>query len=95
MFGLIIVLGMLVDDGIIVSENVYRYMEEGLPPREASIKGSEEVQRAVVAAVMTTCAAFSPLLFITKTPTTYARPGQNMAQPSSSHQQFSFPDSFY
>ncbi|MFH1479177.1 MAG: efflux RND transporter permease subunit [Candidatus Omnitrophota bacterium] len=65
MFGLIIVLGMLVDDGIIVSENVYRYMEEGFSPREAAIKGSEEVQKAVCAAVFTTIASFAPLLFMT------------------------------
>ncbi|MGB3081880.1 MAG: efflux RND transporter permease subunit [Candidatus Omnitrophota bacterium] len=64
MFGLVIVLGMLVDDGIIVAENVYRYMEEGIPPREAAVKGTEEVQGAVVAAVLTTMAAFSPLLFM-------------------------------
>ena len=65
MFGLIIVLGMLVDDGIIVAENCYRYMEEGMPPREAAIKGTEEVMGAVVSAVLTTVAAFSPLLFMT------------------------------
>ncbi len=65
MFGLIIVLGMLVDDGIIVAENVYRHMEKGEPPRTAAIKGSEEVMGAVVTAVATTIAAFSPLLFMT------------------------------
>ncbi len=65
MFGLIIVLGMLVDDGIIVAENVYRYMEQGMRPREAAVKGAEEVMRAVTTAVFTTIAAFSPLLFMT------------------------------
>jgi len=64
MFGLIIVLGMLVDDGIIVAENSYRYMEEGMPPREAAVKGSEEVMGAVTTAVITTIASFSPLLFM-------------------------------
>lgn len=64
MFGLVVVLGMLVDDGIIVAENVYRYMEQGMPPREAAVKGSEEVMGAVVSAVFTTMAAFSPLLFM-------------------------------
>ncbi|MFH1790898.1 MAG: efflux RND transporter permease subunit [Candidatus Omnitrophota bacterium] len=64
MFGLIIVLGMLVDDGIIVAENVYRYMEEGMPPREAAVKGADEVTGAVVTAVGTTIAAFAPLLFM-------------------------------
>ena len=65
MFGLIVVLGMLVDDGIIVAENVYRYMEKGLSPRAAAVQGAEEVMAAVVAAVLTTVAAFSPLLFMT------------------------------
>jgi len=64
MFGLIIVLGMLVDDGIIVAENVYRYMEDGLPPRKAAVKGAEEVMKPVITAVFTTIAAFSPLLFM-------------------------------
>lgn len=65
MFGLIIVLGMLVDDGIIVAENVYRYMENGTSPRAAAIKGTEEVMGAVLTAVFTTVAAFSPLLMMT------------------------------
>ncbi|MFH1868214.1 MAG: efflux RND transporter permease subunit [Candidatus Omnitrophota bacterium] len=64
MFGLIIVLGMLVDDGIIVAENSYRHMEEGMPPRKAAIIGTEEVMKAVITAVLTTIAAFSPLLFM-------------------------------
>ncbi|MFH1552120.1 MAG: efflux RND transporter permease subunit [Candidatus Omnitrophota bacterium] len=64
MFGLVIVLGMLVDDGIIVAENVYRYMEDGVPSREAAVKGTEEVMGAVCSAVLTTIAAFSPLLFM-------------------------------
>ena len=65
MFGLIVVLGMLVDDGIIVAENVYRYLEQGTPPRLAAVKGTEEVMGAVVTAVSTTIAAFAPLLFMT------------------------------
>jgi len=65
MFGLIIVLGMLVDDGIIVAENIYRRMEEGVPPRQAAVEGAEQVMGAVVTAVATTIAAFSPLLMMT------------------------------
>lgn len=64
MFGLIVVLGMLVDDGIIISENVYRYVEMGYPPREAAVKGTSEVMAPVTATVLTTIAAFSPLLFM-------------------------------
>jgi multidrug efflux pump subunit AcrB len=64
MLGLIIVLGMLVDDGIIVSENVFRYVEEGMDPKEASIKGTNEVVLPVLATILTTWAAFAPLLFM-------------------------------
>lgn len=65
MFGLIVVLGMLVDDGIIISENVYRYVEEGMPPPRAAVKGASEVMAPVTATVLTTLAAFSPLAFMT------------------------------
>ncbi len=64
MLGLIIVLGMLVDDGIIVSENVFRYVEEGMDPKEAAIKGTTEVIAPVTATILTTFAAFAPLLFL-------------------------------
>ena len=65
MFGLIIVLGMIVDDGIIISENTYRYLEKGMSPKEAAIKGASEVAAPVISTVLTTIAAFSPLLFMT------------------------------
>ncbi len=65
MLGLIIVLGMLVDDGIIVSENVYRYVESGMSPREAALRGTSEVMIPVTVTILTTFAAFSPLLFMT------------------------------
>ncbi len=64
LFGLILVLGMVVDDGIIISENVYRYIEDGLPPRRAAIVGAGEVIKPVTATILTTIAAFSPLLFM-------------------------------
>jgi len=64
MLGLIIVLGMIVDDGIIVSENVYRHVEQGMSPKEAAVKGTNEVIAPITAAVLTTSAAFAPLLFI-------------------------------
>ncbi|HSV43306.1 MAG TPA: efflux RND transporter permease subunit, partial [Candidatus Bathyarchaeia archaeon] len=65
MLGLIIVLGMLVDDGIVVSENVYRYVEQGLSPKEAAIRGTNEVIAPVLGTILTTVAAFAPLLFMT------------------------------
>jgi len=65
MFGLIVVLGMLVDDGIIIAENCYRYIEQGYDPREAAVVGAAEVTKPVIAAVLTTIVACSPLLFMT------------------------------
>ncbi|MGB0716522.1 MAG: efflux RND transporter permease subunit [Phycisphaerae bacterium] len=64
MFGLIIVLGLLVDDAIIVSEHVYTKVEEGLHPEQAAIVGTEAVTWPVVCAIMTTIVAFFPLMFI-------------------------------
>jgi len=64
MLGLIIVLGMLVDDGIIVSENVYHYVELGLSPKEAAVRGTQEVIAPVTVTILTTFAAFAPLLFM-------------------------------
>lgn len=65
MLGLIIVVGMLVDDAIVISENIYRYIEEGMDAYEASIKGTVEVIAPVTATITTTVAAFAPMLFVT------------------------------
>ncbi len=64
MFGLIIVLGMIVDDGIIIAENVYRYVEKGMSPKQAAIKGTGEVIAPVTATIITTIAAFFPLMYL-------------------------------
>ena len=64
LFGLVLVLGMIVDDAIVVLENVHRYMEEGYAPKEAAIKGTNEIMWPVVAAVTTTIAAFAPMLLM-------------------------------
>ncbi len=65
MLGLIIVLGMLVDDGIVASENIYRHIEMGMKPKEAAIKGASEVMSPILGSIITTWAAFFPLLFMT------------------------------
>ena len=65
MFGLIMVLGIVVDDAIIVVENVQRYITQGLSPAAAAIKGTKEVALPVFATVLTNIAAFIPLLFAT------------------------------
>ena len=64
MFGFIIVIGMIVDDAIIVAENIYRHMEEGMPLAQAAVTGTAEVIRPVAATVATTIAAFLPLVLL-------------------------------
>ncbi|MDD3050687.1 MAG: efflux RND transporter permease subunit [Candidatus Cloacimonetes bacterium] len=62
LFGLILVLGMIVDDAIIVLENIHRYHEMGHNIRDAAIMGTKEITWPVIAAVTTTIAAFAPML---------------------------------
>lgn len=62
LFAFIMVLGIVVDDAIVVGENIFRKREEGLPPLKASIEGCLEVGRPVIFAVLTTVVAFWPLL---------------------------------
>ncbi len=64
MFGLILVLGMIVDDAIIISENVHRHIEEGMHPIKAAINGTFDVWKPVLTTVITTIAAFAPLMFM-------------------------------
>ncbi len=64
MFGLIMVLGMVVDDAIIVAENIYRHIEDGEGVKDAVINGTAEVITPVAGTIMTTIAAFSPLMFM-------------------------------
>ncbi|MEO9477752.1 MAG: efflux RND transporter permease subunit [Cyclobacteriaceae bacterium] len=63
LFSLIMALGMLVDNGIVVVENVYRLMEEGMTPFEATKQGVGEVAWPIIASTATTLAAFLPLAF--------------------------------
>lgn len=65
MFSLVIVIGIVVDDAIIVSENIYRYMEEGFDFFEAAARGAAEVFTPVLATISTTIAAFAPMMFMT------------------------------
>ncbi len=73
-FGLILVLGLLVDDAVIVTENVYRHVEQGLPPKEAALRGTSEVAWPVVTTVVTTVAAFVPFLLIPGTMGVFMEP---------------------
>jgi len=64
LFALILVLGMIVDDAIVVIENVHRHIEMGKTPEQAAIDGTQEVTFPVIAAVATTAAAFMPMLMM-------------------------------
>lgn len=65
MFGLILVLGIIVDDAIIVAENIQRYLQMGHSPRDAAIMGTKEVALPVTATILTNIASFIPLLIAT------------------------------
>jgi len=65
MFGMVLAIGILVDDAIVVVENVERIMsEEGLPPREATIKAMKQVSGAIVGITLVLSAVFFPLAFM-------------------------------
>lgn len=63
LLALVLAIGLVVDDAIVVLENIYRHIEEGLDPFSAAIKGSREIGFAVVAMTMTLAAVFAPLAF--------------------------------
>ncbi len=65
LFSLILVIGLVVDDAIVIVENIYRFMEQGVPKLQATIRATVEVGPAVVSSTLTTLAAFFPLLFWT------------------------------
>ena len=63
LFSLILALGLLVDNGIVVVENIYRYMQEGYDSRTAARLGAGEVAVPIIVSTLTTLAAFVPLAF--------------------------------
>ncbi len=63
LLGLILVIGLLVDDAIIVAENIYARFEQGMPPHAAAVEGAQEVAQPVLATGLTTMAAFAPLAY--------------------------------
>ena len=67
LFAFLIALGMIVDDAIIVTENVYRHMEDGMPAPQAAELGAREVFWPVIASTTTTIAAFLPMFSISGT----------------------------
>ncbi|MFC4872452.1 efflux RND transporter permease subunit [Negadavirga shengliensis] len=63
LFSLILALGMLVDNGIVVVENIYRLIQEGMPPIRAAKEGVGEIAWPIITSTFTTLAAFLPLAF--------------------------------
>jgi len=67
LFGMILVIGILVDDGVVIAENIYLHFEKGKTPMHAAVDGTMEVLPAVITSVSTTIVAFSPLLLMSGT----------------------------
>jgi len=63
MLALVLAIGLVVDDAIVVLENIFRHIEEGLQPFQAALKGANEIAFAVLAMTMTLAAVFAPLAF--------------------------------
>jgi multidrug efflux pump len=63
MLAMVLAIGLVVDDAIVVLENIFRHIEEGLSPFQAAIKGVHEISFAVVAMTLTLAAVFAPLAF--------------------------------
>jgi multidrug efflux pump len=63
LLALVLAIGLVVDDAIVVLENIYRHIEEGLEPFQAALKGVREISFAVVAMTLTLAAVFAPLAF--------------------------------
>ena len=64
LFGMIIVIGILVDDAIVIGENIYQHYEKGKSPVQAAIDGTIEVTPPVISAILTTIVAFSCFFFL-------------------------------
>jgi len=67
LLGIVLSIGLVVDDAIVVLENIYARIEKGEKPMEAAAKGSEEIFFAVIATTVTLAAVFLPVIFLTGT----------------------------
>jgi multidrug efflux pump len=63
LLALVLAIGLVVDDAIVMLENIYRHIEEGLDPFSAAIKGAREIGFAVITMTMTLVAVYAPLAF--------------------------------
>jgi multidrug efflux pump len=64
LLALVLAIGLVVDDAIVVVENIYRHIEEGMSPYEASIKGAREIAGPVIAMTITLVAVYAPIGFV-------------------------------
>jgi multidrug efflux pump len=64
MLGIVLAIGLVVDDAIVVLENIYSKIEEGLEPKEAANEGANEVYFAVISTTITLVAVFMPVIFL-------------------------------
>jgi hydrophobe/amphiphile efflux-1 (HAE1) family protein len=64
LLGIVLATGLVVDDGIVVTENIYKKIEDGMPPMEAAIKGCEEIFFAVISTSITLAIVFLPIIFL-------------------------------
>ncbi|WP_100615180.1 efflux RND transporter permease subunit [Confluentibacter citreus] len=64
LLAIVLATGLVVDDGIVVTENIYKKVEEGMTPIEAAIKGSNEIFFAVISISITLAAVFLPVIFL-------------------------------
>ncbi|PJJ59141.1 efflux RND transporter permease subunit [Hymenobacter chitinivorans] len=65
LLAIVLAIGLVVDDAIVVLENIYSRIEEGEDPKEAAIKGSEEILMAVISTTIVLAAVFLPVVFLT------------------------------
>ena len=64
LLALVLAIGLVVDDAIVVVENIYRHMEEGMPAREAALKGAREITSPVISMTITLAAVYAPIGFV-------------------------------
>ncbi len=64
LLGIVLATGLVVDDGIVVTENIFRKLEEGLPLRKAALEGSKEIFFAVISTSLTLAVVFMPVVFL-------------------------------
>jgi len=64
LLAIVLATGLVVDDGIVVTENIYKKIEQGIPPRKAAIEGTNEIFFAVISTSVTLIAVFIPVIFL-------------------------------